>query len=68
MNETAMTEWLVKAWRNVATARLLYSVDHYTVIIAVEIHYAIEKALKAFLAYENKKFQRFMIWLIFINW
>jgi HEPN domain-containing protein len=55
MNETAMIEWLVKAWRNIATARLLYSVDHYTDIIAVEIHYAIEKALKAFLAYENKK-------------
>jgi len=50
-----MLEWLVKAWHNLATARLLYNADHYTDIIAVEIHYCCEKSLKAFLAYENKK-------------
>jgi HEPN domain-containing protein len=50
-----MQEWLVKAWHNLATARLLYNADHYTDIIAVEIHYCCEKSLKAFLAYENKK-------------
>ena len=55
MNKTAMQEWLVKAWHNLATARLLYNADHYTDIIAVEIHYCCEKSLKAFLAYENKK-------------
>ena len=55
MNKTAMLEWLVKAWHNLATARLLYNADHYTDIIAVEIHYCCEKSLKAFLAYENKK-------------
>ena len=55
MNKTAMMEWLVKAWHNLATARLLYKADHYTDIIAVEIHYCCEKSLKAFLAYENKK-------------
>jgi HEPN domain-containing protein len=30
-------------------------VNHYTDVIAVEIHYAAEKTLKAVLAYENKK-------------
>ncbi len=55
MNETAAKEWLTKAWHNLSTAKLLYELDHYTDIIAVEIHYAVEKSLKSFLAYKNKK-------------
>jgi len=55
MNKTATKEWLTKAWHNLSTARLLYELNHYTDIIAVEIHYAIEKSLKSFLAFENKK-------------
>jgi len=55
MNKTATKEWLTKAWHNLSTARLLYELDHYTDIIAVEIHYGVEKSLKSFLAFENKK-------------
>ena len=55
MNKTATKEWLTKAWHNLSTARLLYELNHYTDIIAVEIHYAIEKSFKSFLAFENKK-------------
>ena len=55
MNETSAKEWLEKAWHNLSTVQLLYKVEHYTDIIAVELHYCCEKSLKAFLAYENKK-------------
>ncbi len=55
MNKTASKEWLTKAWHNLFTARLLYEVNHYTDIIAVEIHYAVEKSLKSFLAFKNKR-------------
>ena len=55
MNKTATKEWLTKAWHNLSTARLLYEVNHYTDIIAVDIHYAVEKSLKSFLASTNQK-------------
>jgi len=55
MNKTSAKEWLTKAWHNLSTARLLYEVQHYTDVIAVELHYTVEKSLKAFLSYENKK-------------
>jgi len=48
-------EWLIKAWHNLSTAKLLYNVEHYTDIIAIELHYSIEKLLKTFISYENKK-------------
>jgi HEPN domain-containing protein len=55
MNEASATQWLERAWHNLSTAQLLYNADHYTDIIAVELHYCCEKSLKAFLAYENKR-------------
>jgi HEPN domain-containing protein len=55
MNETAMTEWLVKAYHDIISAKILYEANHYTDSIAVDLHYAVEKILKSFLAYENKK-------------
>ncbi len=55
MNKIATKEWLTKAWHNLSTARLLYEVNHYTDIIAVDIHYAVEKSLKSFLASTNQK-------------
>ncbi len=55
MNKTATKEWLTKAWHNLSTARLLYELNHYSDIIAVEIHYAMEKSLKSFLASKNQK-------------
>jgi len=58
MNKTAAREWLTKAWHHFSSAKLLFIADHYTDIIAVELHYSIEIALKSFLAYENLKILR----------
>ena len=55
MNETSAKEWLEKAWHNLSTAQLLYNVEHYSDIIAVELHYCCEKSLKSFLAFQNQK-------------
>ena len=55
MNEQAAKEWLKKAWHNLSGARLFYDANHYADVTAVELHYAVEKILKSFLAYENKK-------------
>ena len=55
MNKTSAIEWLEKSWHNLSAAKILYEANHYTDITAVELHYAFEKSLKAFLAYENKK-------------
>ena len=54
MNETAAKEWLTKAWHHFSSARILLDADHYTDVIAIELHYAIETMLKSFSAYENK--------------
>jgi len=48
MNETASKEWLIKAWHHLSTAELLSEANHYTDVIAIEIHYAAEISLKAF--------------------
>ncbi|MCF6334687.1 MAG: HEPN domain-containing protein [Spirochaetales bacterium] len=58
MNETAAKEWLTKAWHHYSSAKLLFKANHYSDIIAVELHYSIEIILKAFLAYDNKKIIR----------
>jgi len=55
MNKASASEWLKKSWHNLSGAKLFYEVNHYTDVIAVELHYSIEKSLKSFLAYENKK-------------
>ena len=55
MNEQSAKKWLKKAWHNLSGAKILYEAGHYTDVIAVELHYAVEKILKTFLAYENKK-------------
>ncbi len=55
MNETAAREWLTKAWHHYSSGKLLYEVNHFTDVISIDLHYAIEVTLKAFLAYENKK-------------
>jgi len=55
MNKASAVEWLKKAWHNLSGAKLFYEVNHYTDVTAVELHYAVEKILKSFLAYENKK-------------
>jgi len=55
MNEQAAKEWLIKAWHNLSGGELFFNANHYTDTTAVELHYAVEKILKSFLAYENKK-------------
>ncbi|WP_303702125.1 HEPN domain-containing protein [Flexistipes sinusarabici] len=55
MNKTAAKEWLTKAWHHLSSAQLLFQLEHYTDIIAIEIHYAVEITLKSFLAYDNSK-------------
>jgi len=55
MNKQSAIEWLQKAYHNLSAAKLLFEANHYLDVVAVELHYAIEKILKSFLAYENKK-------------
>ena len=55
MNKTAAFEWLEKAWHHFSSGKLLYEAKHYTDTVGVDLHYAIEIMLKAFLAYENRK-------------
>ncbi|HRF56671.1 MAG TPA: HEPN domain-containing protein [Campylobacterales bacterium] len=55
MNEQAAREWLSKAWHNISGAKLFYEADHYTDVTAVELHYGVEKILKALIAFQNKK-------------
>lgn len=55
MNETSAREWLTKAWHHLSSAQVLYGVEHYTDVIAIDLHYAVEIMLKSFLAYDNKQ-------------
>ena len=55
MNKKAAIEWLEKAWHHFSSGKLLYEARHYTDTIGIDLHYAIEVMLKAFIAYENKK-------------
>lgn len=55
MNETASREWLSKAWHHFSSAKVLFDANHYTDVIAVELHYAVEITLKSLLAFKNKK-------------
>jgi HEPN domain-containing protein len=55
MNEVLGIEWLNKAYHHKGSAKILYDARHYTDVIAIDLHYAIEVTLKAILAYENKK-------------
>jgi len=54
-NKTYAKEWLQFAYKNLATARLLFEIKHYTDIIGVEIQQSIEKMVKSIFAHENKK-------------
>ena len=53
-NRTSAKEWLEKVYHDLSSAKILFDANHYTDVIGVDLHYAIEKALKSFLAYENK--------------
>ena len=55
MNKVSAKEWLKKVYHDLKSAQILYEANHYTDSIGVDLHYAIEKSFKTFLAYENKK-------------
>ena len=55
MNKPAAVEWLKKVYHDLRSAEILYDAHHYTDSIGVDLHYAIEKSFKAFLAYRNQK-------------
>ena len=55
MNKTSAHEWLVKAYHDLASAQILFEAHHFTDSIGVDLHYSIEKMLKSFLAYRNKR-------------
>lgn len=50
-NKTYAREWLEIARRNIETAQLLFDVNHYNDVIAIDIHQTIEKSFKAIYAY-----------------
>ena len=50
-NKAYAIEWLDRSKRNLDTAVLLFSHNHYTDVIAIDIHQTLEKAFKAVNAY-----------------
>ncbi len=50
-NKPYATEWLDISKRNLETAVLLFKHNHYTDVIAIDIHQTLEKAFKAVYAY-----------------
>ena len=54
-NSVYAKEWLQFAYRNLYTAVHLYEVNHFTDIIVIDLQQALEKMLKATLAYDNIK-------------
>ena len=50
-NKTYSLEWLDRSKRNLDTALLLFNHNHYTDVIAIDIHQTLEKAFKAVYAY-----------------
>ena len=54
-NRVYAKEWLTFAYKNLLTAQHLYDVEHFTDIIIIDLQQALEKTLKALLAYQNLK-------------
>ena len=54
-NQTYALEWIIMARKNLETAQVLFDANHYTDIIAIELHQSIEKSMKALLAYNGDK-------------
>lgn len=54
-NKQYALEWLELAKHNLEAADLLFNSGHYTDVIGIEIHQAIEKTIKAVYAYNNIK-------------
>ena len=63
MNKTALKGWLTIAYHDLQSAKILYEAEHYTDSIGNDLAQAIEKILKAIIAYKNQRFQKLMICL-----
>lgn len=57
-NKTYAKQWLVKAYHDLSSARILYEANHYTDTTGFDLQQAIEKTLKSFLAYDNKRIKK----------
>ena len=57
-NKQSAAEWLMKAYHDLSSARVLYAADHYTDTIASALQQALEKSLKSFWAYDNKPIKK----------
>ena len=57
-NKSFAKEWLVKAYHDLSSAQILYGAGHFTDTIGCALQQAVEKSLKAFLAYESKKIKK----------
>jgi HEPN domain-containing protein len=57
-NKNLAEQWLRKAFHNLTAAMVLQRNDHYTDVVAVEIHQAVEKTLKSLSAYNNCKIKK----------
>ena len=55
MNKSSAKEWLIKSWHHFSSGRVLFTANHYTDSIGIDLHYSVEIMLKSLLAYENKK-------------
>lgn len=53
MNSTSAKEWLKHSYHDLDGSKLLYIADHFTDTISYVLHQALEKSLKAILAYNN---------------
>lgn len=60
-NQKLALEWVVFARKNLETAQLLFSKNHYTDVIAFDIQQAIEKALKAVYHITTRKYQKYTL-------
>ncbi len=58
-NKQASKEWLIKSWHKLSTAQLLYAADHFTDVIAVELHYSCEKMSNSLLVKPRKLINAF---------
>jgi len=55
MNKVSAMEWLTIAFHDIKSAQILYDVGHYTDSIGSDLQQAIEKSIKAILAFKNQK-------------
>src|SRR3972149_2491396 len=66
-NKQYAEEWLEIAYHHLESAKTLLEADHFTDIIGLELHQAIEKICKSVYAYEKKKIEKTHDLILLIN-